>query len=84
MAGLCARYLSNGEVNAECTGIKIFGENGRFMQVETLQCQVIYDYEVPEESSEQVSNRRCGVRFKITTSRQKSMLQDFIGHFASR
>ncbi len=82
MGGLCVQYLSTNEPNTECSGIKIFGSNGRFIHVEKVQCKIVYDTEVPEGSWDQLSTRRCGVQFENLSVRHMSMLQDFIENFA--
>ena len=84
MGGLCVRYLATSDVSTDtdCSGIKIFGSNGRFIHVDKVDCTIIYDQEIPNGSWEQLTTRRCGVRFENLTIRQKSMLQDFIEHFA--
>lgn len=81
LGGLCVRYLATKEVNAGCSGIKIFGSNGRFIHVDRVQCKIIYDTEIPEGSWEQLSTRRCGVQFENLSVRHMSMLQDFIDNF---
>ncbi len=82
MGGLCIRYLSTKETNAGCSGLKIFGSNGRFIHVDKVQCRIVYDHEIPEGSWEQLSTRRCGVQFEHLTVKHLSMLQDFIDNFA--
>jgi hypothetical protein len=82
LGGLCFRYLATSDASTECSGIKIFGSNGRFIHVEKVDCTIIYDQEIPNGSWEQLSTRRCGVRFENMTIRQQSMLQDFIDHFS--
>ncbi len=82
LGGLCIRYLSTSQTPAGCSGVKIFGSNGRFIHVDKVQCRIVYDREIPEGSWEQLSTRRCGVQFENLTVRHKSMLQDFIDHFA--
>ncbi|MHC1727847.1 MAG: hypothetical protein AB9866_17900 [Syntrophobacteraceae bacterium] len=79
--GLCVRYLATKGVSTEYSGIKIFGSNGRFIHVERVQCKIIYDYEIPEGSWEQLSTRQCGVQFENLSVRSLSMLQDFIENF---
>ena len=83
MGGLCVRYLSStGEDNKGCSEMKIFGSNDRFIHVDKVQVKVIYDQEVPEDSWEQISTRRCGVQFENLSVRHLSMLEDFISYFA--
>jgi len=82
MGGLCVRYLSTSGASPTCTGMKIFGSNGRFIHVEKLDCQIVHDTEIPESTLGQLSTRRCGVRFRNLNVRDKAMLQDFIEHFA--
>lgn len=81
LGGLCVRYLSTRAPEGKCSGIKIFGSNGRFIHVDKLPCHVVYDVEIPEDSWEQLSCRRCGVQFDNLNVRHLSMLQDFIDHF---
>ncbi|MCE5335574.1 MAG: PilZ domain-containing protein [Desulfobacteraceae bacterium] len=81
LGGLCIRYLSTKQEPKGCSGIKIFGSNGRFIHVDKVQCKVIYDEEIPEGTWEQLSTRRCGVKFENLTVRDKSMIQDFIDHY---
>ncbi len=81
LGGLCVRYLATKDVNIGCSGIKIFGSNGRFIHVDRVQCKIIYDTEIPEGSWEQLSTRRCGVQFENLSVRHMSMLQDFIDNF---
>ena len=83
MGGLCFRYLSTREDNTECSHIKIFGSNHRFIHVDKVDCRIVYDDEVPEGSWEQISTRRCGVEFENLSVKHLSMLQDFIDNFAS-
>jgi len=59
MGGMCARYLSFKGDKEECSEIKIFGSNGRFIHVNRVQCRIVYDQEVPEYSW-----GRCGVEFE--------------------
>ncbi len=79
--GLCVRYLATKAVGRECSGIKIFGSNDRFIHVEKVQCRIVYDYEIPEVSWEQLSARRCGVQFQNLSVRSLTVLQDFIDNF---
>ncbi|MGO9416074.1 MAG: hypothetical protein ACLP51_13170, partial [Syntrophobacteraceae bacterium] len=82
MGGLCVQYLSTNGDSKGCSGITIFGSNGRFIHVDRVQCRVVYDQEVPEFSWEQISTRRCGVEFENLSVKHLSMLDDFIDHFA--
>jgi hypothetical protein len=82
MGGLCVRYLCTRDAAADCTGIKIFGSNGRFIHVDKMDCKVIYDVEIPEGSVYELSTRRSGVEFQNLNVRQMSLLQDFIEHFS--
>lgn len=82
MGGLCIRYLSTSGTRPKCTGMKIFGSNGRFIHVDKLECEIIHDTEIPESTLGQLSTRRCGVRFRNLNVRNKAMLQDFIEYFA--
>jgi len=82
MGGLCVRYVSTNLHNKGRSEIKIFGSNGRFIHVDKVQCRIVYDREVPKNSEEQISRRRCGVEFKNLSARHLSMLQDFIDYFA--
>src|SRR5208283_947375 len=77
MGGLCVRYLSMKGDKEGFSEIKIFGSNGRFIHVNKVQCRIVYDQEVPEYSW-----GRCGVEFKALSVNHRSMLQDFIDHFA--
>ncbi|MEN6441618.1 MAG: PilZ domain-containing protein [Syntrophobacter sp.] len=81
MGGLCIRYLSTSGTRPDCTGMKIFGSNGRFIHVEKLECHIVYDDEIPDSALGQLSTRRCGVQFRNLNVRNKAMLQDFIEHF---
>ena len=77
MGGLCVRYLSMKGDKEGFSEIKIFGSNGRFIHVNKVQCRIVYDQEVPEYAW-----GRCGVEFKALSVNHRSMLQDFIDHFA--
>jgi hypothetical protein len=81
LGGLCVKYLSTKESERGCSGVKIFGSNGRFIHVDKLPCNIVYDVEIPEGSWDQLSTRRCGVQFENLNVRHLSMLQDFIDHF---
>jgi c-di-GMP-binding flagellar brake protein YcgR len=78
MGGLCVRYLSTKGDREECSEIKIFGSNARFIHVDRVQCRIVHDQEVPEYCW-----GRCGVEFENLSRRHLSMLQDFIDYFAS-
>ncbi len=82
LGGLCVRYLSTHDHNGECSAIKIFGSNDRFIHLDRVQCRIVYDQEVPEGSWEQISTRRCGVEFENLSVKHLSTLQEFIDHFA--
>jgi len=82
MGGLCAQYLSTNEDNKGCSEIKIFGTNDRFINLGGVQCRIVYDREVPEDSRKQIRTRRCGVEFENLSAKRLSMLQDFIDSFA--
>jgi hypothetical protein len=82
MGGLCVRYLSTDENHEGCSAIKIFGDNGRFIHLDRVQCRIVHDHEVPEGSWKQISTRCCGVEFESLSVKHVPMLQDFIEHFA--
>jgi hypothetical protein len=82
MGGLCVQYLSTHENYGGSSAIKIFGSNDRFIHVDRVQCRIVYDYEVPEGSWEQISTRCCGVEFETLSAKHLSTLQEFIDHFA--
>lgn len=84
MGGLCTRYLATTEKGPNCSGIKVFGSNGRFIHLERVDCKIIYDFEIVEESLDQLRTRKCGVQFRNLSVRQKAVLQDFIEHFTHR
>lgn len=81
LGGVSVKYLSTAKQEGQCSEIKIFGSNGRFIHVDKLPCHVVYDVEIPEGSWNQISCRRCGVQFDNLNVRHLSMLQDFIDHF---
>ena len=82
IGGLCVQYVSTNLPDKKRSEIKIFGSNGRFIHVDKIQCRIVYDREVPKNSREKISRRRCGVEFKNLSVRHLSMLQDFIDYFA--
>ncbi len=81
MGGLCLRYLSMDADDEDRNEIKIFGCDGRFIHLDRVGCRVVYDYEIPEGSWEQVSTRCCGVEFENLSVKLKVMLEDFIDCF---
>lgn len=81
MGGLCVRYLSMERSSEDRSAIKIFGSNGRFIHLERVRCRVVYDYELPEGSWEQISTKCCGVEFEDLSVRHRSILEDFIDTF---
>lgn len=81
MGGLCLRYLSIDAGDQDRNTIKIFGSNERFIHLDKVRCRVVYDYEVPEGSWEQISTRCCGVEFEDLSIKHKIMLEDFIDCF---
>lgn len=83
MGGLCVTYLSTNNRNEDYSAIKVFGSNGRFIHLSRIQCRIVYDYDVPEGSWQQISTRRCGVEFEDLSVKHQSMLQEFIDYFAS-
>ena len=83
MGGLCIRYLCTSNGYADCTGIKVFGSNGRFIHVDKMECKIVYDVEIPEVSVDKLSTRRRGVQFVKLNVRQMALLQDFIEHFTT-
>ncbi|MGA2400405.1 MAG: PilZ domain-containing protein [Syntrophobacteraceae bacterium] len=83
LGGLCVRYLSTNKRDVDYSEIKIFGSNGRFIHLNRVPCRIVYDYEVPEGSWEQISTRRCGVEFENLSVKHQLMLQEFIDYFAS-
>jgi len=82
MGGLCFRYLSTREDNTECSHIKIFGSNDRFIHLDRVQCRIVYDHEIPEGSWEQISTRRCGVEFENLSLKHLSTLKEFLDTFS--
>ncbi len=82
MGGLCVQYLAMGDEDHDFTEIKIFGSNGCFIHVDRVDCKIIYSFEIPEGSLDNVTTRRCGVRFENPNVRQMTVLQEFIEHFA--
>jgi c-di-GMP-binding flagellar brake protein YcgR len=83
LGGLCVRYLAIDGDQVKFSEVKIFGSNSRFIHVDRIQCNIVYDQEVPEYSWAQISTRRCGVEFKNLSVKHRAMIQDFIDHFAS-
>jgi|SRR5208337_1263276 len=82
MGGLCVRYVSTHENHGECSAIKIFGSNDRFIYLQRVQCRIVYEHEVAEGSWEQIGTRRCGVEFENLSANHLSTLEEFIDHFA--
>jgi len=83
MGGVCVRYLATNASYVEHSTIKIFGTNDRFIQVDRVQCRIVYDHEIPEGSWEQISTKRCGVEFENLDVGRQLVLLEFIDHFAS-
>lgn len=83
MSGLCVRYLSTRDEDCDFTEIKVFGSNGRFIHVDRMDCKIIYSFEIPEGSLDNLSTKRCGVRFENLNVRHMTLLQDFIEHFTN-
>ncbi|MGO8944116.1 MAG: PilZ domain-containing protein [Syntrophobacteraceae bacterium] len=81
MGGLCVQYVSTKEDNKGCSEIKIFGSNDHFSHLNTVQCRIVYDHEVPNGPREQISTRRCGIEFENLSVEQLSVLPDFIDYF---
>lgn len=82
LGGLCVRYLATENRDGECSSIKIFGSNDRFIHVDKVKCRVVYEHEIPEGSWEQISTRRCGVEFESLSVKHLAILQEFIDVFA--
>jgi len=81
--GLCVRYLATDNSNDEWSAIKIFGCRDRFLHLDRVKCRIVYNHEVPEGSWEQISTRKCGVEFNDLSVKHQSILEEFIGCFAS-
>ncbi len=81
MGGLCLEYLAINKAIKGCSRIKIFGSNDRFIRLETIQCRIAYDIGVPEDSSQQIIIRRCGIKFRGLDLEQQRKLKEFIKHF---
>ncbi len=84
LGGLCLRYTSTQADSAGCTEIKIFGSDRCFMHVDSVQCRVVYDMEIPKKASDRVNTRHCGVEFQNVSARLTLMIRDFIEEFAVR
>ncbi len=82
LGGLCVQYLATENRDGECSSIKIFGSNDRFIHVDKVKCRVVYEHEIPEGSWEQISTRRCGVEFESLSVKHLTILQEFIDVFA--
>lgn len=84
LGGLCLSYTATQADSAGCTEIKIFGSDRCFMHVDSVQCRVVYDMEIPKKASDQVNTRRCGVQFQNVSARLTVLIQDFMEEFAVR
>ncbi len=82
IGGLSFQYFKSSEIDNGCSAIRILGNNGSLIRLDQIQCRIVYDYEVPETSWDQISVRRCGVEFKKINSEHKRKLKKFINHFA--
>jgi len=82
MGGLCVRYVSTHENHRECSAIKIFGSNDRFIHLQRVQCRIVYDHEAAEGSREQIGTRCCGVEFENLSANHLSTLEEFIDYYA--
>lgn len=76
MGGLCIQYLSFESSDGECSTIKIFGANDRFIHLDKVRCRIVYVHEIPECSYEQIRTRRCGVEFQDLSVKHLSILRN--------
>ena len=71
--GIAVRYLANGDLGVGFAEIRIFGPNVN--PTNPIQCEIIYDKVLAEESWDVFSVRRCGVKFNRIVSFDSAKLK---------
>jgi hypothetical protein len=71
--GLAVRYLANGKLEEGLAEVRIFGPN--LDSTNRIECKIVYDQILTEESWDIFSVRRCGVKFKRIASFDSAKLK---------
>jgi hypothetical protein len=71
--GLAVRYLANGRLEEGSAEVRIFGPN--LKATDKIECKIVYDQILSEESWDIFLVRRCGVKFRRIASVDSAKLR---------
>jgi hypothetical protein len=74
--GLAVRYLSNGKLGEGSAEIQIFGPG--LNPTNRIECKIVYDKVLVDESWDVFAVRRCGVKFSRFASFDSTQLKPFM------
>ena len=74
--GLSVRYLGFGKLGEGLTKIQIFGP--KLYPTSRMECRIVYDEALGEESCDVLSVRRCGLKFSRMTQFHSAKLQSLL------
>lgn len=63
LSGMGFRYITGMNASIKAFTVTVFSSKKPYIYINQLSCEVVYDYEIPDLSMDNVAVRHCGVKF---------------------